>query len=102
MTQDCKNVALKLAKMSLSKRYFGQFKGYLLCSGNVRGFCASEGGSCLRGFTIVLTSRGGGAYKRGGRIKFLLRGGGGFEMYPPPPPYTRGRAKKVPFVKLAF
>ena len=62
MTQDCKNVALKLPKISLklpkislSKAYFGQFKGYILCSGNVGGFFASEGGSCHRCFTIVLT-----------------------------------------------
>ena len=55
MTQDCKNVALKLPKISLSKGYFGQLKGYILCSGNVGGFfCAFEGGSCYRGFTIVL------------------------------------------------
>ena len=63
MTQDCKNVALKLPKISLelpkislSKRYFEQFKGYILCSGNVGGFFASEGGSCHRGFTIVLSN----------------------------------------------
>ena len=54
MTQDRKIVALKLPKISLSKGYFGQFKGYILCSGNLRGFFASEGGSCHRGFTIVL------------------------------------------------
>ena len=54
MTQDCKNVALKLPKISLSKGYFGQFKGYILCLGNLGGFFASEGGSCHRGFTIVL------------------------------------------------
>ena len=35
MTQDHKNVALKLAKISLNKGYSGQFKGYILCSGNV-------------------------------------------------------------------
>ena len=58
---DCKTVALKLPKISLklpkislSKAYFGQFKGYILCSGNVGGFFASEGGSCHRGLTIVL------------------------------------------------
>ena len=47
MTQDCKNVALKLPKISLklptislSKAYFGQFKGYILCSGKCwRVFC---------------------------------------------------------------
>ena len=39
----------------ISKGYFGQFKGYILCSGNVGGLFASEGGSCHRGFTIVLT-----------------------------------------------
>ena len=55
MTQDCKNTALKLPKMSLSKGYFGQFKGYILCSGNFGGFFCSEGVSCHRGFTIVLT-----------------------------------------------
>ena len=58
MTQDCKNVALKLPKIFLSKGYFGQFKGYILCSGNVGGFFASEGGSCHRGFTIVLMCMG--------------------------------------------
>ena len=64
MTQDCKNVALKLPKISLkwpkialSEGYFRQFKGYILCSGNVGGFFASEGGSCHRGFTIVLKHR---------------------------------------------
>ena len=55
MTQDCNNVALQLPKISLSKGYFGQFKGYILCSGNVGGVFASEGGSCHRGFTIVLS-----------------------------------------------
>ena len=55
MTQDCKNVTLKLPKISLkNKGYFGQFKGHILCSGNFEGFFASEGGSCHRGFTIVL------------------------------------------------
>ena len=53
--QKCRPFALKLPKLSLSKEYFGQFKAYILCSGNVRGFFASEGGSCHRGFTIVLT-----------------------------------------------
>ena len=64
MTQDCKNVALKLPKISLklpkiflSKGYSGQFKAYILCSGDVGGFFASEGGSCHGGFTIVLTSK---------------------------------------------
>ena len=49
-----RNVALKLPKISLSKGYFGQFKGYILCSGKFGGFFASEGGSCHRGFAIVL------------------------------------------------
>ena len=30
-------------------------QGYILCSGNIGGFLASEGGSCHRGFTIVST-----------------------------------------------
>ena len=65
MTQDCKNVALKLPKVSLklpkislSRGYFGQFKGYSICTGNLAGFFASEGGSCHRGFTIVLSFGG--------------------------------------------
>ena len=45
----CKNVALKLAQISLRKGYFGQFKGYILCSGNVGGFFASEGWKLLQG-----------------------------------------------------
>ena len=44
----------KLPKISLTKGYFGQFKGYILCSGNVGGLFASEGGSWQRGFTIIL------------------------------------------------
>ena len=44
----------KCSPSILSKAYFGQFKGYTLCSGNVGGFFASEDGSCHRGFTIVL------------------------------------------------
>ena len=55
MSKNRRKVALKSAKVSLSKGYFGQFKGYIPCSGNVGGFFASEGGSCHRGFTIVLT-----------------------------------------------
>ena len=39
--------------------------------------------------------------KEGERIKFLPQGGGVRNMPPPPPP-TRGRAKWVPFVLLAF
>ena len=51
-------ISLKLLQISLSKGYFGQFKGYILCSGNVGVFFASEGGSCHRGFTIVLIQTG--------------------------------------------
>ena len=37
--------SLKFPKISLIKGYFGQFKGYVLCSGNVGGLFASEGGT---------------------------------------------------------
>ena len=83
MTQDCKNVALKIAQNSpyiaqyyplvrlklpktslklpkvslIFKGYFGQFRGYILVQEMLEGFFASEGGSCHRGFTIVLSER---------------------------------------------
>ena len=54
-TQDHKNVALKLPKISLNEGYCCQFKGYILCLGDVG---AQSGGFCFRGWKTGSRHRG--------------------------------------------
>ena len=58
MTQNRRNVALKLPTISLNKGYFGQFKGYTICLGIVgaqlEGFLLPRVESRNTDFTLVL------------------------------------------------
>ena len=65
-----KNIALKLPKISLTKGYFGQFKGYILQSWVIFAFFCVLGGGVVghRGFTIVLTRKAATVSKKHQRV----------------------------------